>query len=94
MNVTVIYYEQGTPADEIAATAHMVADMLEDHKIIAIPKQFDLLLNCSPDQLIMTRNIIDVALAEKLNSMTPVGDSQQENQSWGGKVIDITKYLN
>ena len=59
-----------------------------------IPKQFDLLLNCSLDQLIMTRNIIDVALAEKLNSVTPVGDSQQENQSWGGKVIDMTKYLN
>ena len=94
MNVTVIYYEQGTSPDELVATAKMLSDVLEDHKIIAIPKQFDLLLNCSPDQLIMTRNIIDIALAEKLNSVAPVRDSQQENQSWGGKVIDMTKYLN
>ena len=96
MNITVIYYEQGTPKEEIQQTANMVADMMEGHKVIAIPRQFDLLLECSTDQLVMIRSIIDMALVEKMNTLPSVEEVVEEpdTSNWGGKIIDITKYLN
>lgn len=95
MSITVIYYDTGTPKEEIQSAANTVAAVLEGHKVIAIPKQFDLLLNCSTDQLVVIRNIIDMALMEKLNVMNTatLPDIPAEEAETESNIIDISKYL-
>ena len=97
MNVSVLYYDDNTPKDLVKEAADRVIESLNDTKVLVLPKNFDLLLNCSIDQLVSVRSVLDAALAVKLQ------ESQQFQQelcvkedispSTECKIIDITQYL-
>ena len=96
MNVSIIYYEEGTPVDRIKEVMEQVTPTLVEngYKVLALPKSFDLLLNCSVDQLLSVRALIDMALttmvnAEKFTGQVSMGGQEETDD----KIIDISKYL-
>ena len=96
MNITVVYYDKGTPKEELSSIAQSIVDVVEDTSVIALPKEFDLLLNCSADQLLHIRSIIDAALTFKLQGQTMNQELRPDDVSIEdpeSKIIDITKYL-
>ena len=65
-NLTILYYDVGITS--VTKLHKQLAKLQEalGTQVIAIPKQFDLMLNCSADQLIQLKQIIDTALSIKL----------------------------
>lgn len=71
-NISIIYFDEGTPADNLHKICKGVKDVLgKDNAVIALPKKFDLLLECSTDQLLQVRAMIDTALEFKIEEMEP-----------------------
>ena len=100
MNITAIYYDNETPKEELVKIANELSEALPENRIIAIPKNYDLLLNCTIDQLVSIRTIIDTALAimvspEKVlttpNNVLPTTEETLEKEE--NKIIKFSDYL-
>lgn len=65
-NLTILYYDAKiTSVDKLQKQLSKLHEALGT-QVIAIPKQFDLMLNCSVDQLVQLKQLIDTALSIKL----------------------------
>lgn len=65
-NLTILYYDAKiTSVDKLQKQLSKLQEALGT-QVIAIPKQFDLMLNCSVDQLAQLKQLIDTALSIKL----------------------------
>lgn len=65
-NISVIYFDEDTPREDIHQWCKGVKDVLgKDNAVIALPKKFDLMLECSLDQLLQVRAMIDTAIEMK-----------------------------
>lgn len=71
-NISIIYFDESTPKEYLGQLCKGVKDVLgKDNAVIALPKKFDLLLECSTDQLLQVRAMIDTALEFKIEEMEP-----------------------
>lgn len=89
--ITILYYEEGSPKEELL---HIVQGLQEvtDNKILVLPKKYDLLFNCSLDQLLSVKAIIDTVIGVKFNEEVAAAsvDATTANEE---QIIDITQYL-
>lgn len=71
-NLTILYYDAKiTSVDKLQKQLSKLQEALGT-QVIAIPKQFDLMLNCSVDQLVQLKQLIDTALSIKLEQENDV----------------------
>lgn len=68
--MTILYYDDSKPKQELYKIVEGVKEVPQD-KIIALPKNFDILLDCSLDQLVSVKGIIDTAIALKMKMTEP-----------------------
>lgn len=68
--MTVLYYEESQPKEDLYKIVKGVKEITQD-KVIALPKNFDILLDCSLDQLVSVKGIIDTAIALKMKITEP-----------------------
>lgn len=68
--MTILYYDDSKPKEDLYKIVEGVKEVTQD-KIIALPKNFDVLLDCSLDQLVSIKGIIDTAIALKLKMTEP-----------------------
>lgn len=69
MKITILYFDDAEPSqinDSVAAIKSVV-----DNDVIALPKNFDVMLDCSLDQLVNVRAIIDTAIQVKISQEHP-----------------------
>ena len=90
----ILYYDtKDMKPDQLQQAVQTLRDVAEDH-VVAVPKQFDVLLNASLDQLMMVRTVIDTAMAEMIKSQMPNNEPlpkvELEEES---NIIKIDKYL-
>jgi hypothetical protein len=64
--MTIIYYDK-RPVDELCKLTKVLKEKIND-EVLFIPKDFDVILNASEDQLISIKNTIEAAL--KLKEIT------------------------
>ena len=62
--MTILYYDKSQPKEELFRIVKGVKEVTQD-EVIALPKNFDILLDCSLDQLVSVKGIIDTAIALK-----------------------------
>lgn len=74
--MTILYYDESQPKEELYKIAKSVREVTQD-EVIALPKNFDILLDCSLDQLISVKGIIDTAIALKMKLEEPSIDILQ-----------------
>lgn len=74
--MTILYYDESQPKEELGKIVKGVREVTQD-KVIALPKNFDILLNCSLDQLVSVKGIIDTAIALKMKMTEPTTDIVQ-----------------
>ena len=65
--MTILYYDESQPKEELDKIAKGVREVTQD-TVIVLPKNYDILLDCSIDQLLTARSIIDTAISLKMNS--------------------------
>ena len=65
--MTILYYDESHPKEELDKIAKGVREVTQD-TVIVLPKNYDILLDCSIDQLLTARSIIDTAISLKMNS--------------------------
>ena len=65
--MTILYYDESQPKEELFRIVEDVKEVTQDG-VIALPKNFDILLDCSLDQLVSVKGIIDTAIALKMES--------------------------
>ena len=91
--VTILYYEDRASIEEMKAIADQLADITEG-KVIVLPKNYDVLFDCSLSQLISVKAIIDAAIGTKLQMVDPslikVEVDGKDEQS---KIINIEDYI-
>ena len=68
--MTVLYYDNNTPKEHLGKITTQIKDITKD-EVILISKNFDILLDCSLDQLISIKGILDTAIALKIQLETP-----------------------
>lgn len=68
--MTILYYDESQPKEELYKIVKGVREVTQD-KVIALPKNFDILLDCSLDQLVSVKNIVDTAIALKMKMAEP-----------------------
>ena len=68
--MTILYYDESQPKEELCKIVNGVREVTQD-KVIFLPKNFDILLDCSLDQLISVKGIIDTAIALKMKLEEP-----------------------
>ena len=68
--MTVLYYDNNTPKEHLGKIVKQIKDITKD-EVILLPKNFDILIDCSLDQLISVKGILDTAIALKLQLETP-----------------------
>lgn len=68
--MTILYYDESQPKEELYKIVKGVREVTQD-KVIALPKNFDILLDCSIDQLVSVKGIIDTAITLKLKMTEP-----------------------
>ena len=68
--MTVIYYDTTYPKEQMYDMVKQVKEITKD-EVIMLPKNFDILLDCSLDQLISVKGILDTAIALKLKMDEP-----------------------
>ena len=71
--MTILYYDESQPREELYKIVKSVREVTQD-KVIVLPKNFDILLDCSLDQLISTKGIIDAAIALKMKMAEPINE--------------------
>ena len=75
-NISIIYFDENTPKEDIHKWRKGVKDVLgKDNAVIALPKNFDVLLECSIDQLLQVRAMIDTTLEIKFKDEQPIDDA-------------------
>ena len=74
--MTILYYDESQPKEELYKIVKGVREVTQD-EVIALPKNFDILLDCSLDQLVSVRGIIDTAIALKMKLEEPSIDIPQ-----------------
>lgn len=90
----ILYYDtKEMKSEELQQAVETLRDVSEDN-VVAVPKQFDVLLNASLDQLMMVRTIIDTAMAEMIKAQmpnnAPLPKVELEEES---NIIKLDKYL-
>ena len=68
--MTILYYDETKPKEELYKILKSIKEVTQDD-VIALPKNFDILLDCSLDQLISVKGIIDTAIALKMKIIEP-----------------------
>ena len=68
--MTILYYDDLKPKEELYKIVKGVREVTQD-EVIVLPKNFDILLDCSLDQLISVKGIIDTAIALKMKMTEP-----------------------
>ena len=68
--MTILYYDESQSKEELYKIAEGVREVTQD-KVIVLPKNFDILLDCSLDQLVSVKGIIDAAITLKLRLQEP-----------------------
>lgn len=63
--MTILYYDESQPKEELYKIVKGVREVTQD-EVIVLPKNFDILLDCSLDQLLSVKGIIDTAISSKL----------------------------
>lgn len=71
--MTILYYDESKPKEELYKIVEGVREVTQD-KVIALPKNFDILIDCSLDQLVSVKGIIDTAIALKMKLEEPTTD--------------------
>ena len=69
--MTILYYDESQSKEELQKIAEGVREVTQDG-VIVLPKNFDILLDCSLDQLISVKGIIDAAIALKIDMIEPI----------------------
>lgn len=68
--MTILYYDNTTPREHLGKIAEQIREITKD-EIIVLPKNFDILLDCSLDQLVSVKGIIDTAIALRMKLEEP-----------------------
>ena len=68
--MTILYYDESQSREELCKIVKSVKEATQD-EVIALPKNFDILLDCSLDQLVSVKGIIDTAIALKMKITEP-----------------------
>ena len=63
--MTVLYYDDTKPKEELYTMVKGIKEVTKD-EVIVLPKNFDILLDCSLDQLISVKGILDTAISLKI----------------------------
>ena len=71
--MTILYYDESQSKEELYKIVEGVREVTQD-KVIVLPKNFDILLDCSLDQLISTKGIIDAAITLKMKMTEPTNE--------------------
>ena len=66
--MNILYYDEKMPRDVLQEFAQAIKIQLGSD-IIFLPKSFDILLNCSIEQLQDAKNMIESAIALKINQI-------------------------
>lgn len=85
----IVYYDDKDKQENILATIETIKEATKE-PIIAIPKNYDVLLNCSFDQLATLKGIIDTALGLKL-SLGAANSTDKELPSIDEETDDFEK---
>lgn len=74
--MTILYYDELKPKKELYDIVKQIREIVKD-EVLVLPKNFDILLDCSLDQLISTKGILDTAITMKMKMEEPTtGDLQ------------------
>lgn len=60
--MTIIYYDLDMPRDTMQVVANKIRESIGD-EVLFLPKNFDVMLRTSPEQLLAAKNMIEAALA-------------------------------
>ena len=63
--MTILYYDELKPKKELYDIVKQIREIVKD-EVLVLPKNFDILLDCSLDQLISTKGILDTAITMKM----------------------------
>ena len=74
--MTILYYDDTKPKEELYKILKSVKEVTQD-EVIVLPKNFDILLDCSLDQLISVKGILDTAIALKMKMTEPTNEIVQ-----------------
>ena len=67
--MTILYYDS-KPKEDLYYIVKGIREITQD-EVIALPKNFDILLDCSLDQIVSIKGIIDTAIALKMKMTEP-----------------------
>lgn len=74
--MTILYYDELKSKKELYDIVKHIREIVKD-EVLVLPKNFDILLDCSLDQLISTKGILDTAITMKMKMEEPTtGDLQ------------------
>lgn len=68
--MTILYYDESQPKEKLYKIVEGVKEVTQD-KVIVLPKNFDILIDCSLDQLVSVKGIVDTAIALKMKLTEP-----------------------
>ena len=69
--MTILYYDpKSEPADKLVDRVAHLQEVIDD-KVLVVPKDYDVLLHCSVDQLLSVRAMIDSAISELVAEEEP-----------------------
>ena len=68
--MTIIYYEETKSKEEMYEIVRKVKEVMND-EVICLPKNFDILLDCSLDQLISVKGVLDTAISMRIQMESP-----------------------
>lgn len=68
--MTILYYDNITPKEQLGKIAKQIREITKD-EVIVLPKNFDILLDCSLDQLVSVKGIVDTAIALRMKLEEP-----------------------
>ena len=67
--MTILYYDDMKP-DELRKIVERIKPVV-GNDILVLPKNFDILLDCSLDQLVSVKGVVDTAIALKMKLQDP-----------------------
>ena len=74
--MTILYYDESQPKEELYKIVKGVREVTKD-EVLVLPRNFDILLDCSLDQLVSVKGIIDTAIALKMKLTEPTNGITQ-----------------
>ena len=76
MKITVLYFDETAGPAQVNESVAAVRSVV-DNDVIALPKNFDLMLDCSLDQLVNVRALIDTAIQLKIAEESDDSSTQE-----------------